>query len=253
MDEVVITRKNRITIISINRPDVRNAVNYKTSKILEKAMLEFNLDNAQHIAIITGTGGNFSAGADLSDAQKMSGEVLNKYGPMGFTRMAFQKPVIAAVEGYCVAGGLEMALAADIRIAAGTAKLGFLERRFGVPLIDGGTQRLPRVIGMGRALDLILTGKVISADEAYSIGLVNYLTDEGKTLEKAVEIAMLIDSFPWTTVVNDRLALIQGISENPDNGLRLEAEFGKKTIESGIVKDGAEKFMSGSGRHGKRE
>ncbi|WMT50907.1 MAG: crotonase/enoyl-CoA hydratase family protein [Ferroplasma sp.] len=253
MDEVLITRKDRITIITINRPDVRNAVNYKTSKMLENAMLEFNSDSIQHIAIITGTGGNFSAGADLSDAEKMGGEVLNKNGPMGFSRMDFQKPVIAAVEGYCVAGGLEMALAADIRVAGKNAKLGFLERRFGVPLIDGGTQRLPRIIGMGRALDLILTGKIISADEAHRIGLINYLAEGGKALEKAVEIAMLIDSFPWTTVVNDRLALIQGISGTLDDGLRVEAEFGKKTIESGVVKEGAERFLSGSGRHGNRK
>jgi enoyl-CoA hydratase len=253
MNEVVITRKERITVISINRPDVRNAVNYKTSKMLESAMEEFNRDSSQHVAIITGENGNFSAGADLSDAEKMSKEVLNKNGPMGFTRMVFQKPVIAAIEGYCVAGGLEMALAADIRIADRNAKLGFLERRFGVPLIDGGTQRLARIIGMGRALDLVLTGRIISADEAYTQGLINYITDEGKTIEKALEIAMLIDSFPWTTVVNDRLALIQGISEPLDCGLRLEADYGKKTIESGAVKEGAEKFLSGYGRHGKRD
>ncbi len=253
MDEIIISKKERITIITINRPGVRNAVNYRTSKMLEKAMEEFSSDNEQHIAIITGNGGNFSAGADLSDAEKMSEEVLNKNGPMGFTRMIFQKPVIAAVEGYCVAGGLEMALAADIRIADKSSKFGFLERRFGVPLIDGGTQRLTTIIGMGRALDMILTGKLISGEEAYEMGLVNYITDRGKTLEKAMEIADLIDSFPWTTLVNDRLSLIQGISEPISRGLMIEAEFGKKTIDSGAVKYGAKKFLSGSGRHGKIE
>jgi enoyl-CoA hydratase len=253
MDDVIITKKERITVISINRPDVRNAINYKTSRLLQKAMEEFNFDSAQHVAIITGTDGNFSAGADLSDAKKMSEEVLNENGPMGFTRMIFQKPVIAAIEGYCVAGGLEMALAADIRIAEKNSKFGFLERRFGVPLIDGGTQRLPAIIGLGRALDMILTGKLISGEEAYGIGLVNYITDKGKTLEKAMEIGKLIDSFPWTTVINDRLSLIHGISESLKDGLRIEAELGKKTIDSGVVQNGAEKFLSGSGRHGTRE
>ena len=252
MDEVVITRQGRITIISINRPEVRNAVNYKTSKMLEKAMKEFNEDGEQHIAIITGEKGNFSAGADLSDAEKMSGEVLNENGPMGFTRMVFQKPVIAAIEGYCVAGGLEMALTADIRVAGRSSKLGFLERRFGVPLIDGGTQRLSYIIGTGRALDMILTGKLISGDEAYQMGLVNYVTGNGQAMEKALEIAMLIDSFPWTTVINDRNSLIQGIYGPLNSGLRIEAEFGKKTIDSGAVKEGAKKFLAGSGRHGKR-
>lgn len=253
MDEVIINKKDRITIVTINRPNVRNAVNYKTSKMLENAMEEFNSDSEQHVCIITGNCGNFSSGADLSDAEKMSGEVLNKNGPMGFTRMFFQKPLIAAIEGYCVAGGLEMALSADIRISGKDAKFGFLERRFGVPLIDGGTQRLPKIIGVGRALDMILTGKLISAKEAHEIGLVNYITDNGRALEKAIEIAKIMDSYPWDTLINDRLSLYNGLYEPLNKGLRIEAEFGKKTIDGGAVRDGAKKFISGHGRHGKMD
>ncbi|MCL4348834.1 MAG: crotonase/enoyl-CoA hydratase family protein [Candidatus Thermoplasmatota archaeon] len=251
MGEINIKKHGHITIISINRYNVRNAVDYKTSKMLEAAFLDFNRDDDQHIAIITGENGIFSAGADLNDAKAMSQEVLGENGPMGFTRMKIVKPVIAAISGYCVAGGLEMALTADIRIADADSMIGFLERRFGVPLIDGGTQRLPLIIGMGRALDMILTGKLVSADEAKSIGLVNYVTEHGKSLDKAMEIAKLMDSYPAVTMLNDRLALLEGLSKPLCEGLRIEAEYGKKTIDSGIVEDGAQKFIAGNGRHGK--
>ncbi len=253
MGEINIRKDGHITIISINRYNRRNAVDYKASKMLEKAFIDFNRDSEQHIAIITGENGIFSAGADLNDAKAMGGEVLGENGPMGFTRMEMVKPLIAAISGYCVAGGLEMALAADIRIADIDTKIGFLERRFGVPLIDGGTQRLPRIIGMGRALDMILTGKLISGNEAMSIGLVNYVTEQGKSLEKAIEIAKVIDSYPQATLLNDRLALFEGISKPPGQGLKIEAEYGKKTIDSGIVADGAQRFISGHGRHGKTD
>jgi Enoyl-CoA hydratase/carnithine racemase len=172
---------------------------------------------------------------------------------MGFTRMEIIKPLIAAISGYCVAGGLEMALVADIRIADIDSTIGFLERRFGVPLIDGGTQRLPRIIGMGRALDMILTGKLVSADEAKSMGLVNYVTEHGKSLDKAIEIAKLIDSYPAITMLNDRLSLFEGLSAPLEQGLRIEAEYGKKTIDSGIVEEGAQRFISGHGRHGETD
>ena len=152
----------------------------------------------------------------------MSGEVLNKNGSMGFTRMIFQKPLIAAIEGYCVAGGLEMPLASDIRIAGRDSRFGFLERRFGIPLIDGGTQRLPAIIGIGRALDMILTGKLISADEAYKIGLVNYITDNGMALEKAMEIGEIIDSYPQEALINDDVldATIVFSLNNSDKSLK---------------------------------
>jgi len=251
MNEINIRIDGHITIISINRYDHRNAVDYKTSKMLEKAFIDFNSDSEQHIAIITGENGTFSAGADLNDARAMSLEVLGKNGPMGFTRMKIVKPLIAAISGYCVAGGLEMALAADIRIADNDSMIGFLERRFGVPLIDGGTQRLPCIIGMGRALDMIITGKLVSADEAKSMGLVNYVTEHGGSLDKAIEIAKLIDSYPAITMLNDRLALFDGLSKPLYDGLKIEAEYGKKTIDSGIVEEGAQKFISGNGKHGK--
>lgn len=245
-----IKKIGNITVISINRFERRNAVDHNTSKMLEKAFSDFNSDPEQHVGIITGENGTFSSGADLKDAKAMSLEVLNENGPMGFTRMFIEKPLIAAISGYCVAGGLEMALVADIRIADSNSKFGFLERRFGVPLIDGGTQRLPKIVGLGRAMDLILTGKLISAEEAMSIGLVNYISENGKSFEKALEIAGLIDSYPSETVNNDRLSMLRGISMPLEKGLRIEADYGKKSIDSGAVDKGSKRFISGEGRHG---
>jgi enoyl-CoA hydratase len=250
MGEINVKNEGPITVISINRYERRNAVNYVVSKMLEKAMKDFNEDPEQHIAIITGEGGTFSSGADLTDTKAMGAGVLNENGPLGFTRMALGKPLIAAISGYCVAGGLEMALAADIRVADKNSMLGFLERRFGVPLIDGGTQRLPRIIGLGRALDMILTGKLISAGEALSMGLVNYVSENGKSLEKAIETAKLIDSYPGITLINDRASVFEGLSKPLDQGIRIEAQLGKKTIDSGIVQKESKSFLSGRGRHG---
>lgn len=250
MSEINIKKYGNITVISINRFNRRNAVDSITSKMLENGFKDFNSDPDQHIGIITGENGTFSSGADLNDAKAMSSEVMNENGPMGFTRMLIQKPLIAAISGYCVAGGMEMALAADIRIAEKGSKFGFLERRFGVPLIDGGTQRLPKIIGLGRAMDLILTGRLISAEEAMSIGLVNYITETGKSLEKALDIAKLLDSYPSITMNNDRLAALEGLSQPLEKGLRIEAKYGKKSIESGTVNEGSKRFISGEGRHG---
>ncbi len=251
MKNIVVDKDNNITIIKINRYESRNAVNYDTSIELRNAFLDFNEDNKQHIAILTGEGGTFSAGADLTDVEKMSPEVLNSYGPMGFTRMEIKKPLIAAISGYCVAGGLEMALTADIRIAGEESKFGFLERRFGVPLIDGGTQRLPKIIGLGRALDMILTGKLIDAKEAYNIGLVNYLTEKNNELDYAIELAKKIDQFPEITMNNDRAATYKGMALDLYSGLKTEAEYGKKSLDSGSAISGSSKFVEGHGRHGK--
>ncbi len=250
MDEVLIEKINHITIIRLNRPERRNAVDSKTSDMLYRAFHDFLKEDCQYIAIITGND-NFSAGADLNDVNEMSKNVLSSNGPMGFTRLTSNKPVIAAISGYCVAGGLEMALFADIRIADRTTKLGFLERRFGIPLIDGGTQRLPRIIGLGRAMDLILTGKLINAEEAYNIGLINYIAENGRSLEKAIEIAENIISYPLKTLVNDRNAVYEGLDLKLEDALMVEARYGKNTLDSGIALRGSKEFISGKGRHGK--
>ncbi|MEM0140372.1 MAG: crotonase/enoyl-CoA hydratase family protein [Ferroplasma sp.] len=251
MANIIIEKHGHITVIKINRIEKKNAVDHNTSMELEAAFNEFNTDINQHIAILTGNGDTFCAGADLNDVVKMSDDAMNKNGPMGFTRMYISKPVIAAISGYCVAGGLEMALAADIRVADKDSSFGFLERRFGVPLIDGGTQRLPRIIGFGRAMDMILTGKLIDAGEAYRIGLVNYLAEHGGALDFALGLARQIDSFPQITMNNDREAAYTGIDHDLKYGLAIEAVYGRETLQSGTAIKGADEFLSGKGRHGK--
>ncbi len=196
---VVEERGGHIFIVTINRPERRNAIDANTAEELHRAWTYFDNNPDLYVGVITGADGNFSSGgADLYDIDRLISRVTNpEGGPLGFTRLRLSKPVIAAISGYCVAGGLEIALWADIRVADKTAKFGFLERRFGVPLVDGGTQRLAKIVGLGRALDLILTGRLISAEEAYQWGgLVNYLVDEGKALDKAIEIAELISKYP---------------------------------------------------------
>ncbi len=249
MVKIIVEKINHITIIKINMPEKRNAIDHEAANLLYNAFTDFSNDKEQYTAIVTGNE-NFSAGADLKDVDEMSKNVLSKNGPMGFTRLKINKPVIAAISGYCVAGGLEMALFADIRIADKNSKFGFLERRFGVPLIDGGTYRLPKIIGLGRSLDLILTGKLINADEAYSIGLINYITENGKALEKAMEIASKIISYPFKTIINDRNSVYSGLNLNYEEGLMSEANYGKDTLDSGVAINGANEFIKGKGKHG---
>jgi enoyl-CoA hydratase len=232
MENMVIVEKiGRATLLRINRSKKRNAIDYDTAIELGKAVDNFESDKSVDVLIINGDSKAFCSGADLTDTERLSGRVLSDDGPLGFTRKMVSKPVIAAISGYCVAGGMEAALWADIRVADTTAVFGFLERRYGVPLIDGGTQRLPRVIGLGRALDMIITGKTIDAKEALEIGLINYLTPSGKSLEKALEIAAIISSYPQETMKNDRLATYSGIGMPLNEGLLMEARFGKETID----------------------
>lgn len=249
MGKIIVEKVNHITIIKINRPEKRNAIDHEAADLLYNAFIDFSRDEEQYIAILTGNE-NFSAGADLTDVNEMSKNVLSKNGPMGFTRLKINKPVIAAISGYCVAGGLEMALFSDIRIADKNSKFGFLERRFGVPLIDGGTYRLPKIIGLGRSLDLILTGKLIDADEAYNIGLINYITENGKSLEKAMEIASKIINYPFKTIINDRSSVYSGLNLDYKDGLMSEANYGKDTLDSGVAIKGASEFIKGKGKHG---
>ena len=200
--------------------------------------------------VLTGAGPEaFCAGADLKNIDSLGPRLDLPDGPLGFTRLTPSKPAIAAISGWCLAGGLELALWCDLRIASPDAKLGCPERRWGVPLIDGGTQRLPRIVGMGRALDLILTGRIIGAQEAYDMGLVTEVVDEGRHVERALEYAEGLASFPQETMLADRRAAIEGFGMPLEDGLALEAQSGRATQE--VAWRGAARFASGEGRGGK--
>ncbi|WP_429911584.1 crotonase/enoyl-CoA hydratase family protein [Glycocaulis sp.] len=242
----------RIAIITIDRPERRNAVDGPTAQALADAFRRFEADESADIAILTGAGGTFCAGADL---KAIAGGTPNRTepegdGPMGPSRMMLSKPVIAAVEGHAVAGGLELALWCDMRVAARDAVFGVFCRRFGVPLIDGGTVRLPRLIGQSRAMDMILTGRPVGAEEAFSIGLANRLVEPGKALEAALSLAREIAGFPQACMRHDRMsALTQwGLSES--EALAAEFALGMKTLQSGETVEGATRFAKGEGRGG---
>ncbi|MEM0203600.1 MAG: crotonase/enoyl-CoA hydratase family protein [Archaeoglobaceae archaeon] len=252
MSQISVEKKSHVLIVTLNRPEKRNAINFEMAGELEKIWREFEESDELYVGVITGAGDNFCSGADLGDLERLAGRVLNENGPLGFTRMIPSKPVISAISGYCVAGGLEIALWTDIRIADETAKFGVLNRRFGVPLIDGGTQRLPRIVGLGNALDLILTGKLIDAKEAHRIGLVNEVVPKGFALKRALEIAEILCSYPQLAMRNDRKAVYLGLGVSLEKGLEIEANLGFETIESSAVFQQAEKFLEGKGRHGER-
>jgi enoyl-CoA hydratase len=235
--------------VTINRRERRNAVDGPTAALLGEAFANFEADDEARVFILTGAGPEaFCAGADLKNIESLGGRLDLPEGPLGFTRRIATKPTIAAISGWCLAGGLELALWCDIRIATGDAKLGFPERRWGVPLIDGGTQRLPRVVGLGRALDMILTGRIVEAPEAKEIGLVNEVVPDGTHLDRALEYAEGLAGFPQETMLADRRAAIEGIGRTLVEGLRLEAESGGRTLE--VAWRGASRFASGEGRGG---
>jgi enoyl-CoA hydratase len=246
---MAVTYESRGTtrIVAIDRPERRNAVDRETAEALRARYYEFAEDADARVLVVTGAGGQaFCAGADL---KAMNSPVAAAEGPMGFTRVISAKPTIAAIEGWCVAGGLEIACWCDIRIAARGAKFGCLERRWGVPLIDGGTQRLPRIVGLGRALELILSGRVIDSEEALAIGLASRVVDDGKALDAAVELAGQIAAFPWECVIADRQAVYAGLGQPLLEGLSIEAALGRGVIVE--AQAGAQRFASGEGRHGK--
>ena len=243
----------KIAIITINRPERRNAVDQSTATDLYNAFLEFDNDNSLSVAILTGKGDHFCAGADLSDLSNDTPNTVNKDGlmaPMGPSRLRLSKPVIAAVEGYAVAGGLELALWADLRVASRSSIFGVFCRRFGVPLIDLGTIRLPRLIGQSRATDMILTGREVNAQEAFEFGLVNRLVEDGKALESAFELANQIAVFPQTCLRNDRLSMLEQWDLSEQDAIANEITKGLKTITSGETQSGANDFKNGKGRHG---
>jgi len=249
----VITEKHgTTTIVTINRPEVRNAVNGETAAALAEAFRDFDADDDSCVAILTGAAGTFCAGADLKAVSSGAGNRvrLDGDGPMGPSRMLLSKPVIAAVEGHAVAGGLELAVWCDLRVAARDAVFGVYCRRWGVPLIDGGTIRLPRLIGMSHAMDLILTGRGVSGAEAQAMGLVNRLTEPGAALAGALDLADQLARFPQRCLRSDRLSAYEQWSKPLDEALREETRLGLEVIRSGETREGATRFAGGAGRHG---
>ena len=243
---------DRIAVVTIERPEVRNAVDSPTARALAEAFRRFERDEGALVAVLTGAGGAFCAGADLKAVAEGEPREISPEadGPMGPTRMHLSKPVIAAIEGHAVAGGLELALWCDLRVVAEDAVLGVFCRRFGVPLIDLGTVRLPRLIGQSRAMDLILTGRPVPAKEAALIGLANRVVPSGKALDAALELAKQIVCHPQRCMRSDRRSALEQWGMSEDDAMRNELRLGKETIESGETAAGAKRFSKGAGRHG---
>ena len=254
-DQAVRTSANNgVLTVSINRPDKRNCVDGPTAALLADAFCSFESDDSLRCAVLTGEGSHFCAGADLSAIASSSHAnriAPDGDGPMGPTRVRLSKPVIAAISGYCVAGGLELAAWCDLRVADSTAIFGVFCRRFGVPLIDGGTVRLPRLIGASHAMDMILTGRPVEAAEAKAMGLVNRLTDAGKALEVATALAVELGQFPQTCMRGDLASAHAQWGLGEDAAIAQEFEFGMRTLQSGETVSGAQRFAQGAGRHGK--
>ena len=257
MSKIIVQKKAAITVIAINRPDVRNAVDAETATLLANAFRAFDADEEARVAILCGTGNIFCAGADLKAlAQSKQKEEpamrLSETGdaPMGVSRLKLSKPVIAAIDGHAVAGGLELALWCDLRVADPDAVLGVFCRRWGVPLIDGGTVRLPRLIGLSHALDLILTGRAVYANEALQMGLVNRISPSGKVRETAEALAVQIAQFPQACLRSDRQSAHEQFDLTFDQAMLNEFRKGIATINTGETLSGAKRFASGKGRHG---
>lgn len=242
-----------VRVVTIGRPEVRNAVDGPTAAALEAAFAAFDADPDAAVAVLTGAGGTFCAGADLKGVADGRGNKVTEDGPgpMGPTRMLLTKPVIAAVEGFAVAGGIELAAWCDLRVAATDATFGVYCRRWGVPLVDGGTIRLPRLIGHSHALDLILTGRGVSGEEARTMGLANRLVEPGTALSAAIELASQLAAFPQGCLRSDRLSSYDQWSLDLPDALRSEYRYGIETMRSGESMEGASRFAAGEGRHGR--
>jgi enoyl-CoA hydratase len=240
-----------VAVVTIDRPEVRNAVDPPTARALVEAFERFESDPAASVAVLTGAGSTFCAGFDLK-ALAGGEPFLIETGPspMGPARMELGKPVIAAVEGYAVGGGFELALWCDLRVAARDAVFGVFNRRFGVPLVDLGTVRLPRLIGQSRAMDIILTGRPVSGEEAFDIGLGNRLVETGQALSSAVALAGELAGLPQTCLRNDRLSALEQWGMPFDQAMGNELRHGMESIAAGELTAGAERFASGAGRHG---
>jgi enoyl-CoA hydratase len=246
--------RDRIAIVTIDRPEVRNAVDAATAEALADAFRRFDQDEEALVAVLTGAGAAFCAGADLKAVAAGEPREISPDadGPMGPTRMHLGKPVIAAIEGHAVAGGLELALWCDLRVVAEDAVLGVFCRRFGVPLIDLGTIRLPRLIGHSRAMDLILTGRPVPAKEAALIGLANRVVPNGKALDAAIDLANEIASHPQQCMRSDRRSAIEQWGLAEEEAMKNELQLGLETIQTGETVAGATRFRNGAGRHGRR-
>ena len=249
MSGVRYERTGTTALITIERPERRNAIDGPTAKALHEAFLRFESEADALALVLTGAGEQaFCAGADLKAVETFGDRLQAPEGPLGFSRLSSSKPTIAAISGYALAGGLELALWCDLRIVAEGSRLGFTERRFGVPLIDGGTQRLPRILGLGRALDLILTGRILETPEALAIGLVTEVVPRGEHLQRALQLAEGLARFPQQTMLADRRAAIEGQTMSLAEGLALEAQAGPETFAQALA--GAQRFAAGEGRGG---
>jgi enoyl-CoA hydratase len=246
-DEVRYERAESAAVLTIDRSERRNAVDAKTATALREGLERFEADDEACVLVLTGAGGEaFCAGADL---KAIDLDVDHPAGPMGFTRLTPSKPTIAAIDGWCLAGGLELALWCDLRIATTGSVFGCFERRWGVPLIDGGTQRLPRTVGMGRAMEMILTGRPVDAEEAQRIGLVTETVEPDRHLERALELAEKLAGFPQETMLSDRRAALEGAGQPLSAGLELEHRLGREVLD--VAAAGASRFAAGEGRHGR--
>ena len=249
---VRIDKHGDLLVVTIDRPEVRNAVDYDTAHGLADAFRSFDTDRQRLACVLTGAGGHFCAGADLKAVAEGRGNrvTLEGDGPLGPTRMTLGKPVVAAVEGYAVAGGLELALWCDLRVAARSAVFGVYCRRWGVPLVDGGTVRLPRLIGQSHAMDMILTGRGVGGEEAERMGLANRLTEDGEALHGAVELATSLTRFPQRCLKSDRRSVLMQWGKPMHEALQQETLLGREVIKSGETVHGASRFNAGAGRHG---
>jgi len=249
---VRVERDGGVTTVVIDRPEVRNAVDGPTAAALADAFRAFDADDEANVAVLCGAGGTFCAGADLSALGSPAGNRVEPEGdgPMGPTRMRLGKPVIAAIEGHAVAGGLELALWCDLRVAAGDAVLGVFCRRWGVPLIDGGTVRLPRLIGLGRALDLILTGRPVGAEEALAMGLVNLVAPRGEALAAAQHLAAQIGALPQACLRSDRMSALESAGMTEGDAMAAEFRHGMSTLSQPDMAEGVQRFRAGAGRGG---
>ena len=258
-DSVHIEKAGPVTVVTLDRPEVRNAVDAGTARALHEAFIAFDADPDARVAVFHGANGHFCAGWDLQAGAKLASASLDHLdfdagdakalGPMGPSRLLLSKPVIAAVAGAAVAGGMELALWCDMRVMEEDAYFGVYCRRFGVPLIDGGTVRLPRLVGMGHAMDLILTGRKVEAVEALQMGLANRVVPKGKSRDAAIELALQLSKYPHATMLADRMNAYEQWGKPPNEALHAEWERSKHRIADAI--EGAGRFASGEGRHGK--
>jgi enoyl-CoA hydratase len=249
---VRIEQRGSVFIVTLDRPQRRNAVDAATAQELCSAFRRFDDDPTASVAILTGAGGTFCSGADLKAIAAGEPRPIRPEGegPMGPTRLRLSKPVIAAVEGHAVAGGMELALWCDLRVAGEEAVFGIFCRRFGVPLVDLGTVRLPRLIGLSRAMDLILTGRAVNAQEAWTIGLVNRVVATGDALKASIGLAEQLAALPQACLRNDRLSLLESLDLSEEEAMKNEVRRGQASTASGELAAGASRFVEGAGRHG---